>query len=224
MTPRPVPSAGVHAALATPTRRHLLELLQAGDAPRDVHDLARAVGLHPSTVRFHLETLRRAGLVVRQDQPYEGIGRPRVAYAAAVPGGRGGGYEQLAALLAADLADTPQEREARAEDIGQRWARQLVPDRRGAEPTVDEAAAAVCQVFDRVGFAPQVSRHGEGRRITLHSCPFRAVAQEHPEVVCAMHLGLLRGSLERLGAPSVCRLTPFAEPEKCLAEIGPSPA
>lgn len=221
MTPRPAPTAGVHAALASATRRHLLELLQAGEAPRDVHDLARAVGLHPSTVRFHVETLRRAGLVVRQEHPYAGIGRPRTAYAAAVPGPWGSGYEGLAALLAADLADTAEEREARAERIGMRWADRLLPDRRDTETTVDDATAVVSGVFDRIGFAPQVSKGADGCRIALHSCPFRAVAREHPEVVCAMHLGLLRGSLERLGAGAVGRLTPFVEPEKCMAEIDP---
>ncbi len=58
-----------------------------------------------------------------------------------------------------------------------------------------------------------------GPQISLHACPFRAVAREHPDVVCAIHLGLLRGSLERLGARVSSRLRPFVEPDLCVAEI-----
>ncbi|WP_407068222.1 ArsR family transcriptional regulator, partial [Lapillicoccus sp.] len=61
-------SGGVHTALASSTRRRLLELLRGADTARDVHELGEAVGLHPSTVRFLLETLRQAGLVARREQ------------------------------------------------------------------------------------------------------------------------------------------------------------
>jgi NAD-dependent dihydropyrimidine dehydrogenase PreA subunit len=41
------------------------------------------------------------------------------------------------------------------------------------------------------------------------------VARDHPEVVCAVHLGLLRGSLTRLDTCAAPRLVPFVEPEPC---------
>lgn len=80
--PRDAAGADVHAALSSPTRRRLLALLRADDAARDAHDLAQVVGLHLTTVRFHLEVLRRAGLLGRSSSPQAGAGRPRTVYAA----------------------------------------------------------------------------------------------------------------------------------------------
>jgi predicted ArsR family transcriptional regulator len=222
MTPRPVSASagGHHAALASPTRRRLLELLKSEPTARDVHDLGAAVGLHPSTVRFHLETMRRAGLVVRQTHRHDGRGRPRTVYAAVQPQHGRGQYEGLAALLAAGLADTADERSARAEQIGEQWAGQLmgVPTLDGAAD--EEVAVHVSGLFERLGFAPELRTSEAGRQIALHACPFRPVARDHPEVVCAVHLGLLQGTLARLGSSSVPQLTPFVEPELCMVRLG----
>lgn len=222
MSPRPASASagGHHAALASPTRRRLLELLQSDPTARDVHDLGTALGLHPSTVRFHLETMRRAGLVVRHTQRHDGRGRPRTAYAAVSSQHGRGQYEGLAALLAAGLADTADERSARAEQIGEQWAGQLmgVPTLDGAAR--EEVAVHVSGLFERLGFAPELRASEHGHQIALHACPFRAVAREHPEVVCAVHLGLLQGSLSRLGASTAPRLEPFVEPELCLVHLG----
>ena len=224
MSPRPASAStgGVHAALASPTRRRLLELLVSDTTNRDVHELGEAVGLHPSTVRFHLETLRRAGLVVRQSHPQDGLGRPRTAYAAAEAKPISGAYESLAGLLAAGLADTPDQRSLRAVQIGEQWARQLVGVPAKAAAAVEEVAAQVSSLFERLGFAPEPRSSGRGRQIALHACPFRAVARDHPEVVCAVHLGLLQGTLTRLGASTTPRLVPFVEPELCMVHLGAS--
>lgn len=213
----------MHAALASPTRRRLLELLRAGDTPRDAHDLAQAIGLHLTTVRFHLEVLHRAGLLVRRRHSQGRVGRPRVAYVAVSRGGADGGaaYQGLAGLLAAHLSDTTEGRTARAEQAGLAWAEHLVPAVTGADRTVDEAARQVSGLFAELGFDPELTATGDHRQIALHACPFRAVAREHPEVVCSVHLGLLRGSLARLGVPTASRLMPFVEPELCVAQLAP---
>jgi len=39
-------------------------------------------------------------------------------------------------------------------------------------------------------------------------------------VVCSVHLGLLRGTLDRLGTPATAaRLLPFIESDLCLAQL-----
>lgn len=223
MSPRPVrESGGVHSALASSTRRRLLELLRGADSPHDVHELGEAVGLHPSTVRFHLETLRQAGLVARREQRPAGAGRPRTAYVA-IREHPEAGYEGLARMLAADIAQTARDETGHAEGIGERWARQVIPlSSPPGDMTADRAAAQVSSLFDRLGFEPEM-RAVEGRsQISLHACPFRSVARERPDVVCAIHLGLLRGSLERLGAHASGRLHPFVEPDLCVAEVVPA--
>jgi predicted ArsR family transcriptional regulator len=88
--------------------------------------------------------------------------------------------------------------------------------------SVAEAAESVSAGFAERGFSPELTQEGPTTVITLRSCPFQAVAQAHPEVVCALHLGLLQGSWEQLGAPAVrATLHPFAQPGLCLARLTP---
>jgi len=176
------------------------------------------VGLAPSTVRFHLEILRGAGLVIRQPRPRGGIGRPRTTYAA-VWSRRAAGYEDLAGLLAANLSRTVEQRRERAERIGEQWSRQLIPARAGAGATIDQAVVHIRKLFDDMGFAPQLTTAGDLRTIALHACPFRSLARTQPEVICAVHRGLLRGSLQLLGAASEGQLLPFIEPDLCEVHI-----
>lgn len=213
----------MHTALASTTRRRLLELLQVSQVPRDVHDLAAQVGRHTSTVRFHLEVLRTAGLVARVPRAPSGTGRPRSAYVDITADGTQGvpPYQGLAALLAAHLSDSASDRTARAERAGRTWAEQAVPRPRDDAHSMDDAAARVTRLFAELGFQPALIATAAGHQIELHACPFRAVAREHPEVVCSVHLGLLRGSLARLGVQAEASLQPFLEPELCVARLRP---
>ncbi|HEY8951402.1 MAG TPA: hypothetical protein VIP78_02435, partial [Candidatus Dormibacteraeota bacterium] len=57
--------------------------------------------------------------------------------------------------------------------------------------------------------------------ILLHRCPFREVAESNQQVVCAVHLGMLKGALTEMGAPlEATRLDPFVEPTLCVAHLG----
>jgi predicted ArsR family transcriptional regulator len=70
-----------------------------------------------------------------------------------------------------------------------------------------------------IGFAPE-TRAGHTRQIRLHHCPFREVAVDHRDVVCAIHLGLMQGLLAELDAPvDAERLEPFVEPTLCIAHL-----
>ena len=56
--------------------------------------------------------------------------------------------------------------------------------------------------------------------VDLVHCPFLPLARTHPEVVCAVHRGLMRGTLEVFGEDDVeLSLTPFVEPHRCLAHM-----
>lgn len=56
--------------------------------------------------------------------------------------------------------------------------------------------------------------------ITLRHCPFLEVAQEHQEVACSVHLGLMQGALAEMRAPLTVRtLIPFAGPSRCVAQL-----
>ena len=215
--------ADVHAVLASPVRRELLKKLRNAASALDAHELAQEVGLHLTTVRFHLEVLRRAGLLERCSQPSAGAGRPRTVYTPVHQVGAEAdvGYQGLTRLLAAHLSDTSEERAARAERAGIAWADQVLSVPAATDHTVDEAARQINALFADVGFEPELATIGEARQIALHACPFRPLAREYPDVICSMHLGLLRGSVNRLRVAADSRLLPFVEPELCVAQLAP---
>jgi predicted ArsR family transcriptional regulator len=199
-------------ALDAASRRHLLEILRSTGRPMAVSTLAAACGLHVNTVRAHLDVLRRAGLVARESEQAARRGRPRAMYTAVTRPARSG-YEQLAAMLAAGWgADGA----ARAERAGYTAALDGDAAGGGTAGALDELVAT----FAEMGFDPQLDRDRDGGRIALRACPFRAVAAEHPDVVCALHLGLIRGVLTRHGAgDSASSLEPFLEPGLCVASV-----
>lgn len=208
-------------------RRHVLALLRDAGSPRDAQQLAAAISLHVSTVRFHLRILEQAGLVSSRSDPRGSTGRPRTVYTA-MPITTGEGapspYEQIARVLAAHLDETEARRTARAEEAGASWAAQLSgPRPNGTGAGIDAAVEHLTGVFADMGFDPEPVSVGARRHIRLRACPFRAVAREHPDVVCGIHRGLLRGILSRIGAPPVTtELLPFVEPELCVAQVSPT--
>jgi predicted ArsR family transcriptional regulator len=208
------------AALASQQRRRLFELLGAAEAPRDAHELAAATGLHLTTVRYHLDVLRRAGLVDGHSQRRASAGRPRTVYTP-VGNREPGGYPMLVRMLAIQLADTPEKRAVRAEKAGVDWAAALIADAdRAPAGEAEEAARVVTEIFADLGFDPELAGDGTGRQIRLRACPFRTAARANPEVVCSVHRGLLRGTLDRLGnSGTSVRLLPFVEPDLCLAHL-----
>ena len=74
------------ALMASPVRRSLVEALdqRAREVPDDpgltTADLAPLVGLHVTTVRFHLDQLVAAGVLRSQFRRRPGAGRPRKEY------------------------------------------------------------------------------------------------------------------------------------------------
>jgi predicted ArsR family transcriptional regulator len=217
-----------HGALAVASRVRLLEALRAADGPLDARELAAACQLHVSTVRFHLEVLTRAGLVRSEPEHGGRRGRPRRLYSSTSGAGAGppsGHYQLLARALAAHWAGTPDEQARSAERAGYAVASE---HRLGAQApsglTAAEAVGRISGLFAELGFDPGVATDGEELELRLHACPFQEVAAEHPEVVCALHLGLLRGALVELDAPAAVReLRPFVEPHVCVARIIPAP-
>jgi len=214
-------------AAASKPRRRLLKLLRRSDAPLDVYELAAATGLHITTVRFHLDVLARAGQVTAQKTPRTTPGRPRTVYSIRTEEASPDGYRPLAALLAANLGPTPRARRRRAEKAGRDWATSLIPaTERVATP--DEAAHRIADLFTEMSFDPELADPAPGsgeREIRLRACPYRDVARDHPEVVCAIHLGFLQGVLTQLGdPPTTVRLVPFVKPHLCLAYLTPDHA
>ncbi len=76
------------------------------------------------------------------------------------------------------------------------------------------------EALEQIGFAPEAVADGAQHQIRLRRCPFREVAENHPDVVCELHFGLMQGVLDQMRAPvTVDRLEPFAEPALCIAYL-----
>ncbi|MDN5764167.1 MAG: helix-turn-helix domain-containing protein [Microlunatus sp.] len=215
-------SDGHHAVLAVASRRRLLDLVQAADEPMDGASLAEAIGLHLTTTRFHLQVLERAGLVQRTVERGGRAGRPRQLFSAVGGADPAQSYRQLAEVLVGALADDADGGGQRAEEAGRRWAAMRLPM---ANLSWDDGTRRVEALFDRIGFGPHLCDDEHARHVELDACPFRDLARAYPQVVCAVHAGLLRGALTRLNVPAAerARLRPFVEAELCIADI-PRPA
>jgi predicted ArsR family transcriptional regulator len=205
------------------SRARVLAVLQDAGEPLDVGEVARRVGLHANTARFHLDALVEVGVVERAAEQREQPGRPRTLYAARPDSARAGrrSYRLLAEILTSFLAaEDPQPAQA-AVRAGQAWGRYLaVRPAPFSRMDADAATGQLVGTLGEIGFAPEATTAGRNRRILLHHCPFREAAEEHREVVCSIHLGLMRGVLAELDAPiDAERLDPFVEPSLCVAHL-----
>lgn len=207
-----------HRALADPSRARILRTLAEAGGPLDAHDLATRVRLHPNTVRWHLGVLADAGFVSSSTEPRTRPGRPRVVFTATEEKAEGReDYRLLAAILAGSLSGT-ESGAAAAERAGEAWGRFLVERPRPfARLSAGDAADQVVRLLDEHGFEPE----RENGDVLMRRCPFRDLAEQHGDVVCAVHLGLIRGALAEIGAPvTATRLEPFVEPGLCRARLG----
>lgn len=213
-----------YKALADPTRRHLLRLLDDADMPLEVGVLADQTALHRNTVRDHLEMLRRAGLVTRTAEERDRPGRPKMLYSAAPLETRSPafeGYRFLAEVLASYMQANLDEPAKIAEEAGHAWGRYLVERPQPfAEPDSLQVVDQIVTALSELGFSPEESAVEDGFNVKLHDCPFREVARARTDVVCGVHLGILRGMAEELGgAATITDLRPFVEPSLCVVDI-----
>jgi predicted ArsR family transcriptional regulator len=222
-----------HRALGGESRvRVLEELRRRGSAT--VPELADLVGLAPNTVRLHLDQLVDAQLVTRERAEPVGRGRPRQLYTAVADADvSDGAYRELARLLADTLASVGAVAEPAAMATGRAWGRELVAQSGDADPAPrsDEGPDRVVALMDDLGFEPRLAQDGAagpdgsaGSVVEMYRCPFHQVAQQHSDVVCGLHLGLMQGALQQLGSGvHATRLQPFATPRTCLAYLGAGP-
>ena len=206
------------------SRADVLDMLRAADGPLGVREVALPMGLHPNTARFHLEALVEAGLATRETEDRETPGRPRIGYRAAVggPGGRRR-YRLLAEMLTSLIAGTMPEPGSAAEAAGREWGAYLTQQPPPYQKlSAGQAIGKLTAIMEELGFSPQAEAgDGSGQyRLCLRQCPFREVAQHHQDVICSLHLGLMRGALARMRAPVTAdRLDPFVEPSLCVARL-----
>lgn len=203
-------------------RREVLRALRVSREPLTILAIADALGVHPNTVRFHLDSLVGAGQVEQVGPGRKGPGRPPLMFRAVRQMDRGGTrhYEVLAEILTAALAGD-KDSSAKALAAGRAWGRRLDPSAAAqSAESPEQALGRLMGLLDRLGFAPERRRESGEQQVGLRHCPFLEIAEKRSDVVCSIHLGLMQGALESWAAPvTVERLDAFIEPDLCLAHL-----
>ena len=223
------PDHATPAATLGATRTRVLTLLQDSPEPLSAPEVAGQVGVHVNTARFHLDALTGLGLVSRAAEDRSGPGRPRVRYqaAAAAPAGPGRHrYQFLATILATSLRDALPDVAADSVRVGEEWGRYLAPRIPPSQPRSELAQLAeVAASLDELGFRSVVTEEAGTPRLEITRCPVHELAETHGDVVCSIHLGLIRGALAGSGLPAdEASLTRHARPGLCVARLSPDGA
>ena len=206
-------------------RAAVLDALRRQPDPVGIDALAHATARHPNTVREQVNWLVAHGEVTRIRQPRDGRGRPAWLYQARGPRPGDGEYVELAAALAWQLQDSEVDTRAEAMAAGRRWAADLV-ERKGVTPAPSPAAARrwTVELMDELGYGP-TTEGPDDVEVVLHRCPLLQAAHRFPDVVCAVHLGMVQAALESNGSgPVEPELTPFSAPGECRLRLVASPA
>ncbi|WP_432843946.1 helix-turn-helix transcriptional regulator [Dactylosporangium sp. CA-092794] len=226
-----LPDTARHRALSAVSRVRILDLVRRAEDGLTAADVAEATGLHPSTVRAHLDQLVESELLTRHRRGDGSPGRPAWRYRAVPESGTEAApradrpYRDLAAALIGHLARDADDPHAAGMRAGRDWGRALaapVNAERAASGTPGTPVDGVVRVLDALGFTPQVvDRPAEGSAVVhLRSCPFLDLALSSPDVVCGLHQGVVGGALAAFGAPGArTELEPFALPGACVIRL-----
>jgi len=169
-------------ALREPVRRAVYGYVVARAEPVSRNEVADAMGIGRTLAAFHLDKLADAGLLTTAYAPRRGgpgAGRPAKLYSRSAA-------EHAVTLPPRDyrlLADVLASAVARA---GVEPAAYAAAHEQGAKL----AGGEVTPRLEELGYEPFEDADGT---IRLRNCPFDALAQAHPGLVCGLNLALLEG-------------------------------
>jgi predicted ArsR family transcriptional regulator len=214
----------VHKALADDTRYRLYRYVGLAGRPVSVREMSRRLTLHPNTLRPHLRRLEEAGLISREIRKTASVGRPQTLYSVLQAEDEEGRDYRLLAEMLCGLVRGKRALE-QAQNLARQWGAYLVAQG-GPKPGVRLPArrnlAILQEAMSRAGFDPRFRRDGETSiEVTLRDCPFRDLADDHRDLVCTLHRGLVEGMLAGLKPPiSLKAFQPFAERGICRMHAG----
>ena len=191
------------------SRAAVLGFIESSADSVRVEEIAEAVGLHPNTVRGHLDALLAAKRVTRTPDQRSTRGRPHWLYTATASTT----VRELSRALDQELDRASASEVSRL--AAATWA-EIGPDVQGAA-TPDEAVDRATEALTGLGF--DAVRNTVGDEITLRACPYADLVREHP-VICDIHAELLGEVLTRTRQPvTVEGLDVFPRPGLCVAHL-----
>jgi predicted ArsR family transcriptional regulator len=215
-----VPRLDVLKALGDNTRYAIYLELARSPRPLATADIADALGLHPNTVRPHLERMREVGLLDVRTEVRTGVGRPQHLYTLAATAPSLGLEPPTFPLLARLLVRLAESTGASGDDAAE------IGREQGRVDAALHASAASClealiDQLDVLGFDPAVdgSDDGETAVVAFAHCPFRDLAEAYPELVCSLHRGMVEGFVEAFGGGAMDDFHPLVHREPCQVSI-----
>jgi predicted ArsR family transcriptional regulator len=208
----------VFKALGDNTRYAIYLELARSSSPLAAGDIAERLGLHPNTVRPHLERMREAGLLTVGIVSRGAVGRPQHRYSLAADAPSLGleppTFPLLAGLLANVAAAVGPDPETVAE-AGRVHGRHAGGERTDAASCI----AAIDAELAELGFDPATADDGRTTTIAFTRCPYRELAEAFPELVCHLHRGIVEGMAEVLGQVEVTRFATLADRDPCQVDL-----
>ncbi len=207
-------------ALGDNTRYAIYLELARSAVPLATADIAETLGLHPNTVRPHLERMRDVGLLDVRTEVRSGVGRPQHLYSLAADAPSLGLEPPVFPLLARMLVRLAEAAGASGEE-----AAEVGRDQGRADATRHTEAASCLEALvaelDGLGFDPAVdgSDDGDTAVVAFAHCPFRELAEAHPELVCSLHRGMVEGFIDAVGGGDVDAFHTLVHREPCQVAI-----
>ncbi|WP_292834007.1 helix-turn-helix domain-containing protein [Microbacterium sp.] len=192
-----------YSAISSYSRVEILHLVQE-HPQRTVAEMVASTGLHPNTVREHLQRLIEDGYVVSAAEDRKTRGRPRVLYSAADGDAASSAVQRRKVRAAAERGDL---------------MRRVIP---GPAPELTPAAlhqidALVEDLID-AGFDPLVDE--TALTVDLTPCAQATTQADHRKVLCSVHLGLMQGVLNEAGGPlSIDGMRSSCDPRECVVHL-----
>ncbi len=214
-------------ALGDNTRYAIYLELARSAVPLTTADVAESLDLHPNTVRPHLERMRDVGLLTVAAQSRGAVGRPQHRYSLA-PDAPSLGLEPPAMpLLAGMLTGVAAAAGAGSEEAAEVGRRQgaaaaatvATSDDETPEERTVTCVAALLGELDRLGFDPAAASDEAGTTVAFGHCPFAALAEVHPEIVCHLHRGIVEGLVDGVGGARVSRFGTLVDRRPCSVDL-----
>jgi predicted ArsR family transcriptional regulator len=206
-------------ALGDNTRYAIYLELARAPSPRSTAEVADALGLHPNTVRPHLERMRDVGLLEVATGGRGGVGRPQHRYSLAPDAPTLGLEPSPWPTLARILVEAAAGGGLDGDDLREAAASQGRSDARRHWGGHDDAVEALRREQSRLGFDPEVVRDRTTTTVAFAHCPFSELAEDHPDLLCSLHCGMVEGFVGEVGGQRVTAFHPLADRTPCRVDL-----
>jgi predicted ArsR family transcriptional regulator len=221
---RVAPAWDLAQLLSEPHRREVYRTVRRASGPLTRDEVSRRTGINRRLAAFHLDRLAAAGLLATDYARPEGCpggpgsGRPAKRYRAtdvevelSVPSRH---YFFAARLLAEAISARPGDAMEASYELARAEGKRIGEERRPASGR--RARAAVIGALNDLGYEPV---EGAEDTVRLRNCPFRAVADLAPELVCGMNCQLVAGVMEGAGLDASGARPGGVAPDCCVVAV-----